>query len=292
MIDLHSHTNQSDGSATPEELIRDASALGLEALGITDHDTLSGYDLARPYADAAGLELICGIELSTRIQPEVKTNGKRRSSIHLLGYFPETAPSASFRDWLTEQQNARRRRNEALIAKLNSLGVEITLEEVQELGRNLTGRPHFAQVLLKKGYVKNLQEAFDVYLADHAKAAVEREEPSLVEGIHHIREAGGLPVLAHPLRLEEAADEGQFRTLVRSLVEEGLQGLEVYYSEHTPAMTAMFHGMAQEFSLLATGGSDYHGTNKPHIALGTGKGQNLNVPYAVLASMKERARQA
>ena len=160
MIDLHSHTDQSDGSVPPAQLVHNAAALGLEALGITDHDILTGYDMAVPYAAESGLELICGVELSTR--PEQQPGEKRPPSVHLLGYFVNTPPTAEFREWLLQHQASRRQRNLDLIAKLNSLGVDITLEEVRALGRNLTGRPHFAKILLKKGYVKTNQEAFGI----------------------------------------------------------------------------------------------------------------------------------
>src|SRR5512146_3301336 len=138
MIDRHTHTLQADGTASPAQLVYQAAAIGLEALGITDHDIFTGYDLAQPFAAEAGLELICGVELSTR--PQQQPGEKRPPSVHLLAYFLNAPPPATFRDWLLQQQASRRRRNLDLVAKLNSLGVEITLEEVQALGRNLTGR--------------------------------------------------------------------------------------------------------------------------------------------------------
>ncbi|HVV72564.1 MAG TPA: PHP domain-containing protein, partial [Verrucomicrobiae bacterium] len=149
MIDLHSHTDQSDGTDSPAQLVHRAAAIGLEVLGITDHDTLAGHDLAAPVAAEVGLELVCGVELSTR--PERRPGEKRPPSVHLLAYFLNAPPPAGFRDWLLQQQASRRRRNLDLVARLNSLGIDITLEEVQALGRHLTGRPHFARILLKKG---------------------------------------------------------------------------------------------------------------------------------------------
>ena len=285
MIDLHSHTDQSDGSVPPAQLVHNAVALGLEALGITDHDLLTGYDMAVPYAAESGLELICGVELSTR--PEQQPGEKRPPSVHLLGYFVNTPPTAEFREWLLQHQASRRQRNLDLIAKLNSLGVDITLEEVRALGRNLTGRPHFAKILLKKGYVKTNQEAFDVYLADDARAAVEREEPTLIEGIERVRAAGGLPSLAHPVRLPRR-DRESLEALLGSLCAAGLQGLEVYHSEHSPDDVALYLSLAAQFGLIVTGGSDFHGDNKPSIALGTGKDHNLQIPYALLEQMREK----
>jgi 3',5'-nucleoside bisphosphate phosphatase len=283
MIDLHTHTDRSDGTASPAELLRAASALGLEALGITDHDTMDGYDLTAALAAEAGLEVICGIELSTR--PEGPKDGTRQPSVHLLGYFLQGPPSAEFREWIRGHQESRRQRNLVLISRLQSLGVDITLEEVQSLGKHLTGRPHFAKVLLRKGYVRTNQEAFDRYLADNAAASVEREEPELVEGVRRIREGGGLPSLAHPVRLPQH-DRSSLAALLGNLADNGLQGLEVYHSEHGPEETDLYQAVAAEFNLVETGGSDFHGDNKPGIRLGTGRDGNLNLPYTLLENMR------
>jgi hypothetical protein len=283
MIDLHTHTDRSDGTASPAQLVRDAKELGLEALGITDHDTLDGYDIAAPLAAEAGLELVCGIELSTR--PEPPADGSRPPSVHLLGYFLQAPAAPQFREWIRGHQDSRRERNRKLIAKLNSLGVEITLEEVQALGKHLTGRPHFAKVLLRKGYVKTNQEAFDRYLADNASASVERDEPDLVEGVRRIRDGGGLPSLAHPVRLP-VRDRASLEALLRTLMDNGLQAIEVYHSEHGPQDTALYKELAVEFQLIETGGSDFHGDNKPAIRLGTGKDGNLHLNYSLLEKMR------
>lgn len=283
MIDLHTHTDQSDGTSSPAALVDQAVSVGLEALAITDHDTLAGYDLAVPRAAEAGLELVCGIELSTRL--EKKSEGPRLPSVHLLGYFPDRPPSPEFRAWLYRHQESRRQRNRDLIAKLQSLGLDITLEEVQALGRNLTGRPHFARVLLKKGYVSTIQEAFDVYLADDAKAAVDREEPKLVDAIRHVAEGGGLPSLAHPIRLPHN-DRAPLQTLLKELMAAGLLGIEVYHSDHTPEATELYRSLAAEFKLIITGGSDFHGGNKSAISLGTGRNGNLKLGYELLERMR------
>jgi predicted metal-dependent phosphoesterase TrpH len=227
--------------------------------------------------------LICGIELSTR--PDPPPDGSRPPSVHLLGYFLQEPASDGFRQWIEGHQESRRERNRKLIAKLNSLGVEITLEEVQALGKHLTGRPHFAKVLLRKGYVKTNQEAFDRYLADNASASVERDEPELVEGVRRIREGGGLPSLAHPVRLPQR-DRASIEKLLATLIDNGLQGLEVYHSEHSPEDTALFKELAAQFHLIETGGTDFHGDNKPSIHLGTGKNNNVNLPYALLENMR------
>lgn len=283
MIDLHTHTDQSDGTLSPAGLVHAAVSLSLEALAVTDHDTLAGYELAAPAAREAGLELICGVELSTRL--ERRPGEPRSSSIHLLGYFPGREPAAEFRDWLSQLQRSRRERNVSLVAKLQSLGVDISLDEVQMLGRNLTGRPHFARVLLSKGYVRSTQEAFDLYLADDAKASVEREEPTLCEGIERVTAGGGLAVLAHPVRLARQ-EFAQLDRFVENLVGAGLAGIEVYHSEHSAVDTDRFLRIAQRFSLTVTGGSDFHGDHKPGIHLATGKDGNLCLPYRIIEDLR------
>src|SRR5215472_12846082 len=223
MIDLHTPTDRSDGPLTPGALVDRAMEVGLSAMAITDHDTFAGYELAADPARARGLDLICGIELSTR--PEGSPGGKRSPSIHLLGYFPVDPPDVQFRQWIQGMLESRHQRNLGLIQKLRSLGVDISLEEVQALGRHLTARPHFAQVLLRKGYVTSLQEAFDVYLADEAKAAVAREEPPLKEAIRQIRQAGGVASLAHPVRVPGCRDREVLSALLNNLVASGLDAI-------------------------------------------------------------------
>jgi len=286
LIDLHTHTDRSDGSTPPADLVRLACEAGLEALGISDHDTLAGYDAAVRPARDAGLELLCAVELSTR--PAVREeNGKRAPSVHILGYWLFDAPTADFRQWLETQQASRRKRNVALVDKLQQLGVNIRLEDAEVYGRTQVGRPHFARVLLEKGYVSNLQQAFDLYLADDAKAAVDREEPTIPEGIRKIRDGGGLPSLAHPVRLRERG--AALDSFVASLVDSGLQGIEVFHSEHAPPDCREFADIARRFGLIQTGGTDYHGDAKPGVELGTGTGGNVNLEYEFLERMREEA---
>lgn len=286
LIDLHTHTDRSDGSTPPEELVKEAVAKGLGALAISDHDTLAGYDAARPTAEDCGLELVCAVELSTRPN-EQREAGKRERSVHVLGYWLDAEPAAEFREYLETQQASRRKRNLDLVAKLQQLGVSIALEEAEVYGRNQVGRPHFARVLLDKGYVTNMQQAFDLYLADDAKAAVDRDEPTLKEGIRRIKEGGGLASLAHPVRLPQRGEE--LVRLVESLLEDGLEAIEVFHSEHSPADCAEYAAIAQRFGLIPTGGSDYHGDNKPGILLGSGKDNNLSLTYSFLAEIRQIA---
>ncbi len=268
MIDLHSHTDQSDGTFTAAELVAQAVRIGLKALAITDHDTMSGYDRAVPFAEAAGLKLICGIELSTKYQGV---------SVHLLGYFPATMPPPEFREWLAFLLESRRDRNRRLIEKLNSLGVPITLEEVEAYGKTLTARPHFARVLIDKGFAKDMQDAFDQYLDEKGRGYVQRHDIPIQEAIDRIRGAGGVCSLAHPVRVAK----NQWDVLekyVGELAGMGLQAIEVYHSDHSPENVSFYKSLAERFDLGITGGSDFHGGNKPLISLGTGCRNNLNVP--------------
>lgn len=282
MIDLHAHTNLSDGSLEPAQLVEEAVRADLEALGVCDHDTLAGYDAAVPIARSAGLELVCGIELSTRMPAAEKPRGK---SVHLLGYFLGGSVPADFRSWLTGIQEGRRDRNRRLAAKLQSLGLDVTVEEAEAIGRNLTGRPHFARILLNKGYVASIQEAFDVYLDESARGYVDRCEPSLVEGIQRIRAAGGLPVLAHPVRLLRK-NSASLDAMVERLTDDGLGGIEVWHSDHEPKDVEYLSGLSQRFGLAQTGGSDFHGDAKPGVKLGTGLNGNLAIPREVLDRLR------
>ena len=268
MIDLHSHTDQSDGTFTAAELVAEAMRIGLKALAITDHDTMAGCELATPLAQAAGLRLIYGIELSTKFHGV---------SVHLLGYFPQERPSPEFREWLAFLLESRRDRNRRLIDKLVSLGIPITLEEVEAYGKTLTARPHFARVLIDKGFAKDIQDAFDKYLDESSRGYVQRHDIPIQEAIDRIRKAGGVTSLAHPVRVAK----NHWDTLAKYVEEMagmGLQAVEVYHSDHSPENVSYYRSLAERFGLGITGGSDFHGANKPLISLGTGCRNNLNVP--------------
>jgi predicted metal-dependent phosphoesterase TrpH len=271
MIDLHSHTDRSDGTFTAAELVAEAVRIGLTALAITDHDTMSGYDLAVPYAKQAGLRLICGIELSTKFQGV---------SVHLLGYFPVEPPPTEFREWLSFLLESRRDRNRRLIDRLVSLGIPITLEEVEAYGKTLTARPHFARVLIDKGYAKDMQDAFDQYLDEKSRGYVQRHDIPIQEAIDRIRNAGGVSSLAHPVRIAKNHWD-VLAKYVGELAGMGLQAIEVFHSDHSPENVSYYLSLAKRFNLGVTGGSDFHGANKPLISLGTGCRNNLNVPDAL-----------
>jgi hypothetical protein len=275
LIDLHTHTNESDGTFSPFELVDAAVDLRLEALAISDHDTLAGYDRALPRAREKGLDLVCGIELST------KFHGK---TVHLLGYFLQDNPTDVFRAWLAEMQATRRDRNLRMAERLRSLGIDVRIEEVERKGRSLAGRPHFAQLMLEKGYVSTIQQAFDDYLDESAKGYVDRREPDIKHAIERLAAAGGISSVAHPVRMGYR-DPEKMRAIVGELRDAGLTALEVYHSDHRPADVAQYRELAREFDLGVTGGSDFHGEVKPGIRLGTGAG-NLNIPLSVLALLR------
>ena len=178
-------------------------------------------------------------------------------------------------------QAARRERNVRLVARLRELGIDITLEEAEARGRGVTGRPHFAQILVEKGHVASIQQAFDDFLAESAKGYVDRREPQFAEGVERIRKAGGIASLAHPVRLK-----GDFPAMLPALRDCGLNAIEAYHSDHRPEDTESYLALAAQYGLLVTGGSDFHGTVKPGIELGTGRGGNLRIPEDLVERLR------
>ena len=245
-------------------------------LGITDHDTFRGYDQAAPLARRSGVEPICGIELSTKLHGQ---------SVHLLGYFFGEDDLAEFRTWILEMQASRRDRNIRLVARLQELGFHVTLEEAEARGRGMTGRPHFAQLLVEKGYVSSIRQAFDEYLDESAKGYVYRREPAFAEGVAMIRKAGGIASLAHPVRVR-----GDVPAMLPELCDSGLNAIEAYHSDHEPDETQLYLSLAVRYGLLVTGGSDFHGTVKPGVRLGTGYHNNLQIPADLVDRLREYVR--
>ena len=276
MIDLHSHTNESDGTCSPAELVEIAVFAGVNVLGITDHDTFRGFDRAAPLARQAGIEPVCGIELSTKLYGQ---------SVHLLGYFFGDNGLAEFRTWILELQASRRERNVRLAARLRELGFDVTLEEAEARGRGMTGRPHFAQLLVEKGYVSGIRQAFDEYLDESAKGYVHRIEPQFAEGVARIRQAGGIASLAHPVRVK-----GDIPALLPELCDAGMNAIEAYHSDHERSDTECYLGLAKRYGLLVTGGSDFHGTVKPGVQLGTGYAGNLWIPATLIEELRQQVR--
>lgn len=276
MIDLHMHSTCSDGTYAPAELVRLAEAAGLTHMSLTDHDTADGLEEARAEAERRGIAFIGGLEISAEYDV---------GTMHILGYgFDPDSPQ--LREKLGFVQRSRAERNPKIVQRLNELGVAITFDEVKAAsGGGLIGRPHFAQALIERGYVRERQEAFDEYLAKGRPAYVPKVRLSPEESVGCIKEAGGVAVLAHPLQLK-AKEDGELDRIVEGLVALGLGGIECYYRNHTEADTARFLALAKKHDLLVTGGSDFHGTNRPGIALGTGEG-NLRVPVECWEGLKD-----
>lgn len=244
-VDLHVHTSVSDGKYTPEEIVKKAAALELKYLAICDHDTVDG---VAPALEAAkrypGLTVIPGVEMSTLAVG---------SEVHMLGYFIDYSDSA-FKNLLSELSDSRIGRAQAIVEKLNEMGIKIEWARVQELaGDGTIGRPHIANAMLEKGYVSTFKEAFDKYIAQGGPAYVERSKISPAEAVKIIIKAGGLPVLAHPFTVNEP------EKLIKELKEAGLVGMEVYYDNYSPDERKTLSKLARKYSLVAAGGSDYHG---------------------------------
>ena len=275
MVDLHSHTDRSDGNLSPEQLVDLACQKGLKALSITDHDSLEGYDVAAGYVSGRDLELICGVELSTKL------HGR---SIHVLAYFLENPPDTTFRGHLVSVQQNRRERNQRLTERLRQLGLSVRLEDAEALGRAQTGRPHFAQVLVNKGYVSSYREAFDRYLDESQAGYVERQDPSVDEVLEWIREAGGTSSWAHSARFVDA-DSQSAEELFQELKDKGLNAIEVYHADHSPQQAEELLSVARKLDLGVTGGSDFHGGEKSAAALGS-----LNLPMSLLDDLRRLSR--
>ncbi|MBI5281978.1 MAG: PHP domain-containing protein [Candidatus Solibacter usitatus] len=283
MIDLHTHSTASDGSDSPERLVQLAASLHLQALAITDHDTLAGSDLALPAAAALGLTFVRGIELSTRLLSEPDPT---RRSVHILGYF-FAEPGPGFRAWVDSLRSRRQARNSALAENLCRHGMNVALEEAEAHARNITGRPHFARVLRDKGYAASMEEAFRLYLGETGACYVEREDPPPEEAIGRITEAGGVASLAHPRRLRQT-DPLAEESLIRALAAAGLGAIEVWHSDHGESHRSRYSHLARKYNLALTGGSDYHGDDKPGILLGRGRNGH-RVPLSALDELRRRA---
>ncbi len=278
-IDLHVHTTASDGSLAPGELVQEAFELGLAAVGITDHDTVGGIDEALAASENYDIEVVPGVEVSSQTGD---------LTIHLLGYYINHHDN-SLKDMLSWMITARNERNPRLIKKLNDLGIPISLEMVHELaGNTVVGRPHFAKALVSLGATQSQDEAFNKFLGSSGGLAyIPKARMPSEKAINCIRQSGGIPVLAHPMTIEKK-NVDIYQT-VRSLKEQGLEGIEAYYSQHSSNQTERYLELAKRYNLIVTGGSDFHGSAKPDIKLGSGKG-SLDVPHSVLSALKDVQR--
>ena len=284
-VDLHIHTTASDGTFTPSEVISLAHELKLKAIAITDHDTLAGSKEALLLGIPASLDFLTGVEISAASPPFYAGSG----SFHLLGYSIRL-DDPELNHALEKLQQARKNRNPAIISRLNDLGISITLDEVRrQAGDGQLARPHIAQLLVKKGVVNGMDEAFDRFLGTDGPAYVDKYRIECHQAIKRILDAGGIPVLAHPATLKCTSDE-EIEKQVKKLLDYGLKGIEAFYSDHAPSQSELYLRLAEKYDLLVTGGSDFHGPKIKGIDLGTGKGK-LQVPYELLQKMKESQRQ-
>jgi 3',5'-nucleoside bisphosphate phosphatase len=253
--DLHVHTKASDGDLSPGEIVRLAGKRELLAVAITDHDTTTGAPEGLQVGKELNVNVIPGIEISAVYDP---------GTLHMLGYFGQF-PSG-LEDDLEKIQKGRLDRFPKIIERLKSMGLDVTIEDVSRIaGDAQIGRPHIAKALIKKGYVKDFDEAFDKYLGKGKPAYVEKEKLTWVEAIALIKRHRGISVLAHPFTLELKGNE--LKSLIISMKETGLNGMEVYYPEHTREQTKLYRAIALEEGLILTGGTDFH-TPERGAALG------------------------
>ena len=280
-IDLHIHSTASDGTLTPSEILDMAESLNLRAIAITDHDSIEGSKTAFNLDRPASLELLTGVEISVA-PPE---NFSCPGSFHILGYGIRLDDNDLNRG-LESLQEARNERNPQIVEKLRGEGFDISISDITSGSfKPPLGRPHIARHLVKKGWVKDMDEAFSKYLAKGKPAYVDKRRLTCRQGIQLIANAGGIPVLAHPFLLDPLRHNGIER-LLPVLKSMGLKGLEAFYTEHSQHLTNKYARMAEQEGLLVTGGSDFHGAIKPDVKMGTGKG-NLHVPFELYEILKD-----
>lgn len=262
VIDLHVHTTASDGTMSPAEIVRYAKKKGLLVIAITDHDTIEGIEEGLQEGNKQGLEVIPGVELSVDFP---------KGTMHVLGYYIDHT-CAELVDKLIVLQQARSERNLKMIEKLRGLGIAIDLAEVKEAPEHgQIGRPHFAHTMVKKGYAQSIQDAFERFLRKGGPAYVEKFRLSAEEAVTMIRTAGGITVLAHPFTLNQPQPH-EFDAVIGKLKQQGLDGIEVHYPEHSEGQNKLYRDVAQKYGLLITGGSDFHGLTKDDVDLGEGYG--------------------
>ena len=273
-IDLHVHSTYSDGTLSPSELVKLAAKSGLSAFALTDHDTTDGIDEAIEEGRKYNIEVIPGIEISTSFKDK---------EIHIVGLFIDHH-NKTFLSELGNEIERRNTRNMKMIEKFNDAGFVVTMEELENMypGSVIT-RAHFAGLMVKKGYVKDNREAFEKYLSDNGSLYVPRLRKTAADAISLIKSAGGISVLAHPLLYH--LTYGELTALCKNLKAEGLCAIESMYSTYKGFDELTVRKLAHETGLAESGGSDFHGANKPHISLGTGMG-NLMISYEYLQKLK------
>ena len=276
-IDLHVHTTASDGTFAPADAVKRAAALGLRAMAVTDHDNMRGCPEALRAGEDCGVEIIPGIEISTKF----------RRSVHILGYYVDAGAPAMQEalNWVVKDRDERNKKMAALMA---ADGLPVSYEQMHERFGPVIGRPHFARVLVELGLADSVNDAFDKYVEKGRKYYVGRNFLSIERSIEIIRASGGVPVLAHPFQYQ--LDDAGLRELIEHCIDSGLMGMECRYTGYDADRVSYLLRLAEEYRLLPTGGSDFHGANKPHISLGTGLHGELEVPYEYLERLKEARR--
>jgi predicted metal-dependent phosphoesterase TrpH len=265
-VDLHCHSTASDGTLAPAAVVQLAHRNGLSALALTDHDTIAGVAEASAEAGRLGLAFLPGIEISAEAPAP--------ATLHILGYGVDPT-SPALLDLTSQLIAGRDDRNPRMVAKLNALGMVVTMEEWEAEAKGLVlGRPQLAAILVRKGYASSIKQAFDRYLGQGAAAYADKERLAPAQALGMIREAGGLPVLAHASQLR-AENDAQLDRVVKGLVDQGLAGIEVFHSDHDAAWVGKTMALAQRYHLLKTGGSDFHGSNKSNIDLGLAAGRRV-----------------
>ncbi|MBQ9848543.1 MAG: PHP domain-containing protein [Clostridia bacterium] len=273
-IDLHTHSTCSDGSMSPTELVAHASARGVSAIALSDHDTVAGIDEALAAGKKYNVEVVPAIEFS--VQSETET--------HILGFYIDHK-SPILQEALQNINSVRHQRTVNTCEKLRALGFDVTMEEALEIApAGIIGRAHFARLLVEKGFISSVKEGFDKYLANGRPAYDGTQYLTAADAVELINSIGGVSFVAHPhlIRL----DDNALREFLMSLKAFGLSGIEGYYNEYTPEMQSYFQSLANELGLDISGGTDFHAKMKPHIEIGIGQG-NMSVPYSVLNRIKE-----
>ena len=275
-IDLHTHSSASDGTDSPAQLVVKAHAAGLAAVAITDHDTLSGLKEGQQAGHDLGIEVVRGCEIST---------GTELGELHILGlWLPENSQILLEKlCWLREKRGER---NVGIVKKLQDMGYEISMEEVLAAAKGESvGRPHIAEVLIRKGFAKDARQVFKEFLGSRGKAYLPKAVLGPEESVSLLASSGATVCLAHPLLWKAPA--GWLDSMVARLKDYGLSAIEAYHSEHSEADVRTCLALAKRFDLGVSGGSDYHGSNKPTIRLGQGYG-GLRVNQSILAALKQR----
>jgi predicted metal-dependent phosphoesterase TrpH len=274
-VELHTHSVYSDGTATPTELIQMAADRKIQGFSLTDHDTVEGVQEAMCQGQKLGIPVVSGIEISA---------SHRQYSLHILGYGIDPH-NQELLDWLARLQQGRIERNRNILEKLAKMGISITDQELQQVsGCGQAGRPHIARLLKEKGYVTNMQKAFSYYLGRNKPAWCSRYTSESSEAIAILHQAGGLAVLAHPGIIDKSMKAQPM--LIQELVERGLDGLEVFYPTHSRKMKKRLQILAEKYTLLCTGGSDYHGSQ--HGRLFAGEAGAICPPDSIMVELLDR----